>query len=389
MSAKQRTFYYPIVIMTAMLVAQIAAQSHGQVLKPIDTDQIETPSAGSEASAAKGEQTPAAEAANAIYAMTKGAKTGKDYSRIVESCELTLKRDDLTDGNRTDINSIYSWALNRRGKKRLETAEAFEMAENIDQSDIVFESAMSDFENAIEVAPKRWQTYLSRGIAFVSKEKYEEAAKDFTFVVETNPKKSSGWFNRAEVYYSLGKFKQAIKDYDRCLKISAFDVQAVTGRAHAKFELSQYKDSLADYDEAVRLAPRDPMALANRGDVHQSLGEWAKAYEDYVACVKIKPLAIGYQKAAWMLATCPSEDYFRPTAAIDMANKAIRMEGESYQRLETLAVAQAAMGDFDSAKANQLKAVEAAEEISKLVVEDAQARLELFEAGKAVTQKAD
>ena len=122
-----------------------------------------------------------AERVKAIYEATKTAKSAKDYTNLLESCEKLLAVE-LTDKNRKYITSLTGWALNRRGGLRLETAEQLKAVGNA-QADEAIAQAMSDFDEAIKADPNRWRSWLSRGIAYVSQEKLELAIEDFNKVI--------------------------------------------------------------------------------------------------------------------------------------------------------------------------------------------------------------
>ena len=138
--------------------------------------------------------------------------------RITPKCWPTAKQflaGELSDKHRSYVTSLTGWALNRRGVLRLETAEQLKLVGNA-QADEAMAQAMSDFDEAIKADPKRWRSWLSRGIAFVSQQKLDLAVEDFNKVIELKPDEFKAWFNRGEANYYRGEFEQAIADYQQC-----------------------------------------------------------------------------------------------------------------------------------------------------------------------------
>ncbi len=117
--------------------------------------------------------------------------------------------------------------------------------------------------------------------------------------------------------------------------------------------MGRYKEALKDYQTVSTRLPKNDSALINVADTEQVLGNWKAAYDGYFAAMSSKQTAAGSQKAAWLMATCPDPEFNRPEIAIQLAEKAIELSGETSKNLDTLAAAQAANGDFDSAKKTQ------------------------------------
>ena len=318
-----------------------------------------------------------------IYEMTKTAKTAKQLTVFVEKCESALKLD-LTPANSQYVTSLSGWALNRRGNKRLETAKQLRAIGN-SQHKSAMKQAMEDFDEAVIRDATRYRTFMSRGIAFMAVEDYRKAALDFTTVIKLKTDLANGWFNRAEALYQLGQYKQAASDYGVVISMDSDDAQALTGRGHCQFELGQIEEAAKDYQRVVELVSDNESAWINLGDARHRQGQWVEAKKFYDKSMGLKKTAVGYQRMAWLHATCPDTSLRNPDKAIEFAKQAIELSGDSVTNLDTLAAAEAALGNFEVAKSTQEKViglVSASETVSQGQQKVYKARLAVYESGE-------
>jgi tetratricopeptide (TPR) repeat protein len=299
-------------------------------------------------------------------AKSKSAKSEDSYTEIIDLCRSGLE------GGLGKSDSIYArqliaWAHNRRGELRADEDRAQE--------------ALDDFEAAVALNPKLWRAAHNRGVSYAAEGKYAEALQDFNRALQINTKFANGYFNRGEIRYEQGDFNGAIRDYSDALRLSPQDAGAYNSRGHASYRLGRFRDALADYTSAIRLDPENAAAYTNRGDAYADLGSYAEAARDYRAAIKIDPaLGRAYQSAAWLMATCPDEQFRDVKLAVEAAGKAIELDGwENGLYLETLAAAQANAGDYELAQVTQARAVSlaAAGELAR-----SQRRLELYKRGQ-------
>ena len=91
----------------------------------------------------------------------------------------------------------------------------------------------------------------------------------------------------------------------------------------------------------MELDPRNPERITNRGDAYRSLGQWEQAANDFRQAVNLdNHFGRAFQSVAWLMATCPDEQYRHPDLAVRAAQKAIELDGdEDYIYLDTLAAA--------------------------------------------------
>jgi serine/threonine-protein kinase len=138
-----------------------------------------------------------------------------------------------------------------------------------------------------------------------------------------------------------------------------------------------------DLDEVIRQQPDDIGAYLSRGRLHVRQGAFDRALADNQMALERAPEdARVLNNLAWLWATCPEAALRDPTRALELARKACAM-GEDSNRLDTLAAALAACGQFAEAAAVQERAWTQAGEHEKA---DFQGRLELYRAGQAYSE---
>jgi tetratricopeptide (TPR) repeat protein len=248
--------------------------------------------------------------------------------------------------------------------------------------------AMEDFEAAIKLDPQRWKSYHHRGVCYALAGQFEKALSDFTKTIELRPEYESAWFNRGEIHYEMGRFAKAVADYDEAIRLQANDAGFFTSRGHAHFQLRQFDKALDDYSRAVELDPRNPQRITNRGDAFRSLGQWERAADDFRQAVNVDSrFGRAFQSAAWLMSTCPDEQYRQPDLALRAARKAVELDGDQdYIYLDTLAAAFANSGQFDKAQEVIRRAIQLAPAENAGPLKH---RLDLYRSGKPFRQTVD
>ncbi|MCC5643426.1 tetratricopeptide repeat protein [Nostoc sp. CHAB 5824] len=79
-----------------------------------------------------------------------------------------------------------------------------------------YQTAIKDYTQAIEIAPKNVNAYIQRGYAQYYIQKYQAAIDDYTTVIRLSPDLADAYNNRGFVYdKNLRNKQQAIKDYQK------------------------------------------------------------------------------------------------------------------------------------------------------------------------------
>jgi tetratricopeptide (TPR) repeat protein len=314
------------------------------------------------------------------YALTTSAKTIEDFTKIIEMCNegLALEtKDSYIDYGK----SLAGWAHNKRGE-----AYAALPAESAEERQKNEETALADFEKAVEFDSKKWRHYHNRSVSYALVGKYEEAMRDCAKVIELQPNFAKAYYNRGELYFQQGKLSEAIRDYTRAIELDPSAPNPYNSRGFAYYKQNNTRAALADYNRALQIDERHYEALINRGDVYADSARFSYAIRDYLAAVEAEPnQARAYLSAAWFRATCPEKQHQSAELALRSARKAIELGGESWRSLDVLAAALARAGQFKEAAQTQQRAIQLAAdagvdaETTKLQA----LRLSRYESGKA------
>ncbi len=204
--------------------------------------------------------------------------------------------------------------------------------------------------------------------------------------------------NRGKCHYMLGNYDGSLADFSEAIRIDPKHFVAFNNRALTRIAQEQYDQALQDVDQALKLNPKYPEALLNRGVIHESMNKSELAVGDYTAAIEIDEKyapawgnrAVSYRSLgrdrdavadlrkamqlsptnfelvndlAFTLATAKDEQIRNGLEAVALAEQAISMsEEQHWNTLDTLAVAKAAVGDFEGAAQALDQAMELAPE---------------------------
>ena len=272
------------------------------------------------------------------FKKSEGAKNEGDYSEIIALCEEGIKSG-ATRENAAYARKLCAWAYNRRGERFAELGNEQE--------------AMKDFAAAISFDPSHWRAIHNRGVSHATLGRPAEALADFSRALQLNRGYANTWFNRAELQSDRGDFARAIGDYAEAIRLSPKEPEFYTGRGEAYARLGRVREAMQDLSAAIRLDPENAEALVSRAEIYLAGRDWARAASDYRDAIQLdERLGRAYQGAAWIMATCPDEQYRNEELALSTAQKALELDGDKDPRyIETLAAAYANSGQYDSAAA--------------------------------------
>jgi len=361
--------------------------ARGDAQRPIGRRSPQSQSRRSPTAGAATRAAGASEELRQAYALAREAATIEQYTQAWRLCEKGLQRTGLAPEQRKYGQALGAWLLNKRGEAYSQQAEELTEDEDVAAEQSLETNALLDFERAVQLNPDAWRPLHNRGVSRAVLQQYEGALSDFAQALDRNPRYANTWFNRAEILYELGRYEQAVDDYSQVIRLDPNDADAYSNRGHARFLTGNYRGSLEDYDRVLQLRPDDAAGYVDRADAHAYLGEWSQAANDYRMAIRLdnqQPRA--YQNAAWLMATCPAEEYRNPGLAVRAAQRAIELAGQSDHRsLDILAAAHASAGQFEAAQHTVSQALHLAPDESK---EPLGSRLELYKRQEPYRQPA-
>ncbi len=229
---------------------------------------------------------------------------------------------------------------------------------------LLFERAMELFSAELEAAEAAKKPlapyYYLRGIIFFKQGEFDRAADEYTQSLATLEKPNPLLLNaRAEARIEAGNLADAIQDCDDALALAPHYTPAQASRGWALYEQQKYDAALAELEKAISIDPQYSQAYLIRSWVHDALGKPELAKADLEKTLELDPLSAAARNSlAWLTATIPTAPFYDPAAALRLARAACEWDAyRSYQFLDTLAVTQAATGDYDAAVATQKEAL--------------------------------
>jgi tetratricopeptide (TPR) repeat protein len=292
-----------------------------------------------------------------------------ELSALIVLCQRGIASD-VPPRERQALRQLAAWALNRRGELVAGTRTGGSAGRP--------ESALDDFQAAIDLDPQCWLALHNRAVSYAQQQRTSEALQDFNRVIALNPGLAVAYRNRGELLGSLDRHEEAIRDYTQAISQLPDDAELYLMRGHAWHRLGHYDRALDDLDRSIALAPDQPDAYTHRGNVHAEQGEFREATADFRHSLTLDPnCADAYRSLAWLLATCPDPHVRNTQQAVEAAQRAAELAPtRDCHVLDALAAAYASAGRFDKAIQYQQQALAAS---PKDFTSSLRERLELYQ----------
>ena len=118
-------------------------------------------------------------------------------------------------------------------------------------------------------APGSALDYLARGGVKLMDGQNETAIEDFNAAIQLKPDYAEAYGSRALAKFNLGQYTAAIADHDVAIQTAPDNVVICSanyfGRANAKYQLGQNLAAIADYNAVIQLDPNYTEAYFRRG----------------------------------------------------------------------------------------------------------------------------
>ncbi len=262
------------------------------------------------------------------------------------------------------------------------SASAYFLRAMIEKDHGRIDEAFSDYSAAIRQDPKFVPALINRGNLWLAKKSHDRAITDFSDAILADPTSVLAHVNRGIVYQTKGDYDKALADYDDAIRLGLKTAPGFNNRGHAREMKKDYDGAIADYTEAIELDSGYTLAWTNRGSARAAKGDYPSALADFTESTKLNPKSPwGYALRAWILATCPDEQYRDSKEAVTLASQAVELEpGRDARLLDIRAAAYAAAGEFAKAIYDESQAVALVVKKAPVDAEVYRGRLKLYKA---------
>jgi tetratricopeptide (TPR) repeat protein len=224
--------------------------------------------------------------------------------------------------------------------------------------------ALELITKAIDLEPTTAQ-YCAHGQILGAKGDFQKALQELDAAIDvvqpdTDPKSiGSAHFYRGHVYSNTGRIAEAIEEFSKAIHLTGHfpEYWPYEARAEQYLRQKEYREALEDLDLAIakfapagyqKLTLKDEAQLhSNRGVIYRKLKNYEHALKDQLRAIDIDPsFGPPYLNAALLLLLVPDPTHQDPTKALDLLDKAHKLEPKSAITLSLLGLAKYRTGDF-------------------------------------------
>ena len=250
-------------------------------------------------------------------------------------------------------------------------------------------SAIAHYEKALEIKPDYPQVRCNLANVLAGRGQVDEAVAHYQKALEINPHFAEARYNLAVVLAGRGQVDEAVANYQKALEIKPDFAEAHYNLAVVLAGRGQVDESIAHYQKALQVRPDYEKARRNLSVVLSAREKILKALAQQREAIRLQPgNAALLNNTAWMLATNPNASVRNGAEAIELAQRAVKLAGDSEPAiLGTLAAAYAETGRFpEAARTAEEAARLAAAKGDRMLAEQIRACLELYRSEKPCRQ---
>jgi tetratricopeptide (TPR) repeat protein len=244
--------------------------------------------------------------------------------------------------------------------------------------------SLATLTETIRREPNNVDALVDRAGVYCEQKEFDKALADYEQALRLVPDDAEAHFGRGWVHYQKDENDLALADFNEAIRLAPDAAEVYVCRGDLHGERKEYKEAVADFERALQLDAENAGAYLGRGKVRRDQKDYERALADFQKATQLEPdSADGYNDMAWVWATCPGNKVRNPNLALEHAGRACQLaEWKDPLCLDTYAAAHAAAGDFEQAVRWEKKALALADDVSKTLRDEMQARLKLYEAHK-------
>ena len=198
-------------------------------------------------------------AAQHYFAGTEFAATGDWQEEIAEFDESVRLDPDAADSTSLNAYINRTFAFDELGRHS---------------------EAISDYGNALHLAPGTAVLYTNRGGSFHAQNDLQNALADFEQAVAVVPTSVPAWYNLGVVHEDLGELEMAVAAYGQAISFEPENIDALINRALVYSTLGEYSSTIVDADLVVQVDPTYAKAYLVRASAHANLGMATQSQAD-------------------------------------------------------------------------------------------------------------
>jgi tetratricopeptide (TPR) repeat protein len=151
------------------------------------------------------------------------------------------------------------------------------------------DSAIRDFNEAINRRPDFANAYQNRGVAKFKRGDYESALADLNLAIKFNGDSAVFYGFRGVILNAMGEYDLAIADFGKSIRIDKSYANAFNNRGYAYQRKRMSKEALQDYTEAINLSPKTPKFYIGRASVKMDMDQLDGAITDLNEAIRLDP----------------------------------------------------------------------------------------------------
>lgn len=151
------------------------------------------------------------------------------------------------------------------------------------------DSAIRDFDEAINRRPDFASAYQNRGVAKFKRGDYDSALADLNMAINYDGGSAVFYGFRGVILNAMGEYDLAIADFGKSIRLDKSYAISFNNRGYAYQRKRMSKEALEDYTEAINLSPKTPKFYIGRASVKIDMDRLDEAIGDLNEAIRLDP----------------------------------------------------------------------------------------------------
>ena len=211
--------------------------------------------------------------------------------------------------------------------------------------------AVDHVTTALSINPASADAHNNMGTILWNQGRRKEAIDHFRKALELLPSHGAAHNNLGNALLQTGSSDEALPHLKLAVEIIPGSSEAHYNLGNAMLRGGNPSDAIREFQEALSINPSSAEVQNTLGSVLAGTGSPQKGIVHLQRAIKLDPENPAFlNNLAWVLATCPDHSLRDASRAVDLAEKATRLDGgNNPSHLRTLAAAYAWADRFDAA----------------------------------------